>query len=121
MSFFYQEEQDWSPELLDSTLRYARQNLIKVNVYIKDPYVAKYVTEEKITEMSFVGGVGGILGIFLGFSFVSSAEIFYFIFGKFFPRKLEKVCRRNTPKRPKVVKRASTKRRRIKCGNWVQP
>jgi len=27
------------------------------------------VTEEKITEISFVGGVGGILGLFLGITF----------------------------------------------------
>jgi hypothetical protein len=51
--------------------------LIKANIYIKDPYVSKYVTEEKITEISFVGGVGGILGLFLGFSFISSVEVFY--------------------------------------------
>ena len=56
---------------------YARKNLIKANIYIKDPYVSKYVTEEKITEISFVGGVGGILGLFLGFSFISAVEIFY--------------------------------------------
>jgi hypothetical protein len=29
--------------------------LAKVNIYIKDPYVAKYITEEKITEIAFVG------------------------------------------------------------------
>ena len=54
-----------------------RKNLIKANIYIKDPYVSKYVTEEKITEISFVGGVGGILGLFLGFSF---RFIYHFIF-----------------------------------------
>jgi hypothetical protein len=42
-------------------------NRSQANIYIKDPYVSKYVTEEKITEISFVGGVGGILGLFLGF------------------------------------------------------
>ena len=61
---------------------YARKNLIKANIYIKDPYVSKYVTEEKITEISFVGGVGGILGLFLGFSFISAVEIFYVFFCK---------------------------------------
>ena len=28
-------------------------------------------------EISFVGGVGGILGLFLGFSFISAVEVFY--------------------------------------------
>jgi hypothetical protein len=36
-------------------------------MYIKDPYVSLYVTEEKFTEMSFVGSIGGVLGLFLGF------------------------------------------------------
>jgi len=56
---------------------YAKKNLAKVNIYIKDPYVAKYLTEEKITEIAFVGTVGGILGLFLGFSFISAVELFY--------------------------------------------
>ena len=71
--------------MLNSTFEYARKNLIKIRVYIKDPYAAKYVTEEKITKMSFVGGVGGILGIFLGFSFISSVEVLFFVFCKLFP------------------------------------
>ena len=54
-------------------------NMVKVNVYVRDPYVRKYLTEEKITEIRFVGTVGGLLGLFLGFSFVSLVEVFYFI------------------------------------------
>jgi hypothetical protein len=38
-------------------------------MYIKDPYVTRFVTQEKMTEMTFVGGVGGILGLFLGFRY----------------------------------------------------
>jgi hypothetical protein len=48
-----------------------------VTIYIKDPYVSKYVTEEKITEIAFVGTVGGVLGLFMGFSFISAVEIIY--------------------------------------------
>jgi len=62
---------------LDEVLDYAQKNLVKVSIYIKDPYVSKFVTEEKITEIAFVGTIGGILGIFLGFSFISSAEIVF--------------------------------------------
>jgi hypothetical protein len=40
--------------------RYARENLVLLNVHIKDPNVKKYdVREEKITETSFVETVGG--------------------------------------------------------------
>ena len=59
---------------------YAKINLIKLSIFIKDPYISKYVTEEKITEIAFVGTVGGVIGLFLGFSFISAAEIIY-IFG----------------------------------------
>jgi hypothetical protein len=36
------------------------------NIDPQEPYAAKFVTEEKITEIAFVGMVGGILGLFLG-------------------------------------------------------
>ena len=51
-----------------------------VNVYIQDPYVKKYLIEEKISEISFIGNLGGLLGLFLGFSFVSVFEIIYYAF-----------------------------------------
>ncbi len=57
--------------------KYAHQNLAKISIYIKDPYVSKHVTEEKITEIAFVGTIGGVLGLFMGFSFISAVEILY--------------------------------------------
>jgi hypothetical protein len=48
------------------------------------------VTEEKITEIAFVGTVGGILGLFLGFSFISSVEIIYVFCIKFFQNQCKK-------------------------------
>jgi hypothetical protein len=57
----------------------SRQNLAKIEIYIKDPYVSLYLTEEKITEMAFVGSIGGVLGLFLGFSFISSFEIIFLV------------------------------------------
>ena len=54
-----------------------------MTIYIKDPYVSKYVTEEKITEIAFVGTVGGVLGLFMGFSFISAVEIIYVFCVKF--------------------------------------
>jgi len=68
---------EFNASLRQEVHNYAKKNLAKVNIYIKDPYVAKYVTGEKITEMSFVGTVGGILGLFLGFSFISAIELVY--------------------------------------------
>ena len=71
----------------DEVFLYARDNLAKVSIYIKDPYVSKYITEEKITEIAFVGTVGGVLGLFLGFSFISAVEICYVFCFKYFKAK----------------------------------
>jgi hypothetical protein len=60
---------------------------VKVSIYIKDPYVSKYITEEKITEIAFVGTIGGVLGLFLGFSFISAVEIFYIFCLKYLRHK----------------------------------
>ncbi len=58
---------------------YASENMAIINVYVRDPYVRRYVTEEKITEISFVGTVGGLLGLFVGFSFISVVEVLYYL------------------------------------------
>ncbi len=55
--------------------KYARENLSVLDVYIKDPYVKLYLRREKITVISFIGNTGGLLGLFLGFSFISTIEI----------------------------------------------
>jgi hypothetical protein len=60
--------------------KYARQNMAKVTLYVRDPYVKRYLTEEKITKVNFVGTIGGLLGLFMGFSFVSGTEVLYYVF-----------------------------------------
>ena len=58
-------------------VRYTKENIAKVNIFLKDPFVQKMVREEKISPITFVGTVGGLLGLFLGFSFMSCLEIVY--------------------------------------------
>jgi hypothetical protein len=53
---------------------YASDNIAKVSIFLRDPYVKRYIREEKITEITFVGTVGGLLGLFLGFSFISGKD-----------------------------------------------
>ena len=66
-------------ELKKSIVKYAKENVAKVNIFFKDPFVKRYIREEKITENTFIGTIGGLLGLFLGFSFISGAEIVYLI------------------------------------------
>jgi hypothetical protein len=79
-----------SAELQHEVFNYARQNIAKISIYIKDPYVSKYVTEEKITEIAFVGTIGGVLGLFMGFSFISAVEILYIFCFKMLADKFQR-------------------------------
>ena len=61
---------------------YARDNMGVLNVYIREPYVRKYETEVKYGGIAFIGNMGGLLGLFTGFSFISAFELVYlFLFG----------------------------------------
>ena len=59
--------------------QYARENIAKVHIYLKDPFVKEIIREEKITIIQFIGSVGGLLGLFMGLSFISLVEIFYML------------------------------------------
>ena len=43
----------------------------------QDSYVKKFIKDEKITRISFLANAGGLLGLCMGFSVISVAEIFY--------------------------------------------
>ncbi len=58
---------------------YASDNLVVLDIYLRDPYVKLYMRREKITVISFIGNVGGLLGLFLGFSFISGIEVFFML------------------------------------------
>ena len=49
-------------------------------MFIREPFAEKIVTNEKISRISFMSDVGGLLGLFMGFSFVSAVEIIYHAF-----------------------------------------
>ena len=63
----------------DSLLEYGRKNLALFHVLIKDPYSVKYRRDEEIPVTSFIGNVGGLLGLYLGFSWISGAEIIFYV------------------------------------------
>ena len=65
--------------IIEFVVAYTKENIAKVNIFLKEPYVKKYNREEKITRNTFIGTTGGLLGLFLGFSFISIAEIVYLL------------------------------------------
>ena len=66
-------------EIEDAILEYGRKNLVLFHVMIKDPYAQRYRRDEKIAITSFIANLGGLLGLWLGFSWISGAEVVFYI------------------------------------------
>ena len=64
--------------LEDMLYIYAKNNLVMVNVYIKEPVVTEIYRDEKTPVINFVAYTGGLLGLCMGFSLVSLFEIIYY-------------------------------------------
>ncbi len=56
---------------------YARENLAIINIFIKESYTKRFRKTEKMSRISYIASSGGLLGLCMGFSFVSLAEIAY--------------------------------------------
>ncbi len=61
----------------------------------QDSFSTHIVRDEKMTRTSFVANVGGLLGLCMGFSLVSVAEILYYMF----KRQTMVACRRGVLER----------------------
>ena len=64
----------------EEVFKYAQNNIVTLTMFIREPFAEKIVTAEKISQLSFISDVGGLLGLFMGFSFVSAVEIIYHAF-----------------------------------------
>ena len=62
----------------DMLFIYAKNNLVMVNIYIKEPVVTRIWRDEKIPVIHFVAYTGGLLGLCMGFSLMSLFEIVYY-------------------------------------------
>ena len=61
----------------EDVFMYAQNNIVTLTMFIREPFAEKIVTNEKISRISFMSDVGGLLGLFMGFSFVSAVEILF--------------------------------------------
>jgi len=68
------------------------------HVLIKDPYSQRYRRDEKIAITSFIANLGGLLGLWLGFSWISGAEILFHITRGIFSYLSRKIKNKNNPK-----------------------
>ena len=56
---------------------YAKENLAKIAIYLRDPYHISYIKDVKIQPTDFFGNIGGLLGLCLGFSIISFFELLF--------------------------------------------
>ena len=71
---------DKADKFEEDVFKYAQNNIVTLTMFIREPFAEKIVTNEKISRISFMSDVGGLLGLFMGFSFVSAVEIIYHAF-----------------------------------------
>ncbi|XP_018795549.1 PREDICTED: pickpocket protein 28-like [Bactrocera latifrons] len=57
---------------------YMEKNIAVVNVYFKESWYRSSKQNEYIGITDFLSSVGGIIGLFFGFSFISLAEVIYY-------------------------------------------
>ena len=59
--------------------RYAAENLAQLQLIVKSPSVHMVKRDLSVTFVNFVGNLGGLLGLCLGFSFISLIEFVYHV------------------------------------------
>lgn len=68
---------DGEHDFLLAMQTYAEENLVSVVMAIKSPYIQTISRDVDITFTSFVGSMGGLLGLCIGFSIISFIELIY--------------------------------------------
>ena len=59
-------------------LKYTKENMATVSVYIREPFAEVFLVDEDTSLMDLISSVGGLLGLCMGFSFVTVGEVCYF-------------------------------------------
>ena len=67
------------PYIAEALFQYAKENLAHLKVYIKDPFYTLSSKEVQIGLGSFLGNLGGLLGIFLGLTAYGIFELLSFL------------------------------------------
>ena len=77
---FFQNYDDVNVTLEDEMYEYGRQNLALVHVVMQSPYVTKIKRDVAMTFTTYVANTGGLLGLCLGFSLISTFELFFWCY-----------------------------------------
>ena len=63
----------------EEMLNYAKGNIAMVTIYIREPFAEEILISEMDSLSLLISDVGGLMGLFMGCSFVSAVEIVYHI------------------------------------------
>ena len=63
--------------LVEEMVKYGRKNLAVVRVMIQSPYVTRIKRDVSMTFTTYVANSGGLLGLCVGFSFISGIELIF--------------------------------------------
>ena len=66
-------------EFRQTLMIYCKDNLAKVVVFIQKPFVVSYLHDQVMSYLQLVANMGGLMGLCMGFSVVSLAEIVYHV------------------------------------------
>lgn len=75
-----------------------------VNIMYRNIFFNKFVRKRQFNEVDFLSFVGGLLGLFAGFSVLSAVELFYWIFKKILIKKTATVYPLNQKEQNSVTK-----------------
>ncbi|KAK4879621.1 hypothetical protein RN001_007767 [Aquatica leii] len=70
--------------LYDKTMDYIKHNIIIADVYFEITEFSRFTKNELYGTLDIMAGVGGLLGLFLGFSMLSIVELVYYFTLKLF-------------------------------------
>ena len=72
---------DFDFSMFASTLtKYAKDNIAIVKIFMREPFAEVLKVTVDTTTLDFISNIGGLLGLCMGFSLVTVAEILYYLF-----------------------------------------
>ena len=74
---FFHVVKEINETLVEEMVKYGRKNLAVVRVMIQSPYVTRIKRDVSMTFTTYVANSGGLLGLCVGFSFISGIELIF--------------------------------------------
>ena len=74
---YFEQYDEPNVALTEEMYKYGRKNLALIQVMIQSPYFTKIKRDVEMTFTTYIANSGGLLGLCLGFSFMSGIEIIF--------------------------------------------